>query len=90
VYTDENEVRLQVDDRHDLYINGELKSQGVSWNQVYSVINPTPINSLAVYVHNDVSTLPINSLAVYMHNDVSTLPITSLAVYMHNHVTSFL
>lgn len=45
-------MKLQVDDTHELYINGQLKSKGSRWSHAYTVSNVRNIQTLALYADN--------------------------------------
>ena len=48
-------IELQVDDKHELYVDGSLKSFGEHWSQLYTV-TVTSADVLALYAENFVST----------------------------------
>ena len=49
------EIELQVDDKHELYVDGEFKSSGEFWSHTYAVSVNSP-SVLALYAENFVST----------------------------------
>ena len=51
----EMEIKLQVDDGHFLYVNGELVSSGTVWNAINTVTTSDAVTTIAIYAINTVS-----------------------------------